>query len=92
MVSAFFIKLLRNQGLAAARSRSRSDSPPDCHSFRSRRYATLIARDIKSEVYPRADCLWVKFKIPFVIFVQKFLKGVWGKLLARSFPHKTIIQ
>ena len=27
-------------GLAAARSRSRSDSPPDCHSFRSRRSAT----------------------------------------------------
>ena len=27
-------------GLAAARSRSRSDSPPGCHSFRSRRFAT----------------------------------------------------
>ena len=27
-------------GLAAARSRSRSDSPPDCHSLRSRRFAT----------------------------------------------------
>ena len=28
------------EGLAAARSRSRSDSPPDCHSLRSRRFAT----------------------------------------------------
>ena len=23
----------------------------------------------------------------FDFFVQEFLKGVWGKLLARSFPH-----
>ena len=22
-------------------------------------------------------------------FMREFLKGVWGKLLARSFPHKT---
>ena len=32
----------RSRGLlAAARSRSCSDSPPDCHSFHSRRFATL---------------------------------------------------
>ena len=24
-------------------------------------------------------------------FVREFLKGVWGKLLARSFPHKNLI-
>ena len=30
------------EGLAAARSRSRSDNTPCCHSLRSRRYATPV--------------------------------------------------
>ena len=35
-------------GLASARSRSRSDSPPDCHSLRSRRFTTPTVRfDVK---------------------------------------------
>ena len=32
--------------LAAARSRSRSNSPPDCYSLRSRRFATCIGEGI----------------------------------------------
>ena len=35
----------------------------------------------------RADCLSVSVEFPSGIFVRAFLKGVWGKLLARSFPH-----
>ena len=44
-------------GLTAVRSRSRSDSPPDCHSLRSRRFATLIACGSISEPCVRAVCL-----------------------------------
>ena len=41
----------------------------------------------QSERCARADCLCVALEFLFVIFVREFLKGVWGKLLARSFPH-----
>ena len=38
--------------LAAARSRSRFDSPPDCHSLRSRRFATSRREALGYEVLP----------------------------------------
>ena len=59
-------------GLTAARSRSRSDSPPDCHSLRSRRFATLAARGSKSEVLLRVDCLSVCNGFPFENMLGKF--------------------
>ena len=34
---------------------------------------------------------WCVGGFPFGFFVKEFLKGVWGKLLARSFPHVKIL-
>jgi hypothetical protein len=51
----------------------------------------LPVSDSTSEVYPRVDCLLVCSEFPFRFFVREFLKGVWGKLLARSFPHEKIL-
>ena len=78
-------------GLAAARSRSRSDSPPDCHSFRSRRFATCELATAKARPCGArrlsVSILTIYFYSPLV---RKFLKGVWGKLLLRSFPHNLL--
>ena len=40
---------------------------------------------LASTVYPKAQN-------SILLFVREFLKGVWGKLLARSFPHKIFIS
>ena len=46
--------------LVATRSRSRSDSPPDCHSLRSRRFATP-SPTAKFNIYRRGDSRIARF-------------------------------
>ena len=78
-------------GLAAARSRSRSDSPPDCHSLRSRRFATQPLAIARSECLSASRRLSVcGFGISFCDFCERVLERGMGELLARSSPIKII--
>ena len=45
----------------------------------------MAVPDCYREPSPSAYKLWKLFDNP----VRKVLKGLWGKLLARSFPHKS---
>ncbi len=54
----------RFSGLAAARSRSGSDSPPGCHSRPSRRFATSTVRRWHNEHYGRHFPGWLPHSVP----------------------------
>ena len=70
------IKLFcRDRRSTAARSRSCSDSPPDCHSLHSRRFATPTVRKqtlIANKIPHRKTdgvILWANWNLSFIIFI-----------------------
>ena len=78
-------------GLAAARSRCGSNTTPWCFSLPHRRFATCELAIAKARPCGArrlsVSILTIYFYRPLV---RKFLKGVWGKLLLRSFPHNLL--
>ena len=87
--------LFRNQGLVgltAVRSRCGSNTTLWCFSLPPRRFATLGARDSKSEVLPRVDCLSVCNDFIFDTFVRVLFGGVQGDLFREKGPPANLLN
>ena len=79
-------------GLAAARSRCGSNTTLWCFSLPPRHCATHALARAKANLAFAPTVRQCTNKFIWVFIVRKFLKGAWGKLLSRSFPHKNRIS
>ena len=76
--------------LVATRSRSRSDSPPDCHPLRSRRFVTHALAVAKASLYDLRRPSVSEVENLFCYTCEKVLEGVWGNFSKEVPPQSSL--